>query len=285
MTNKLFQIAAQQVKISRSKAIALKTGATSEMEELRVKLKEALDSKSSLESQLSSLNKRRDEEELKKIKSAEHIARWEESKKWKKSNEGLSLKVTQITEENERLQRALANLRTTLARLEKEKGVLEGKLAKGLRSTSASTTTTDSSSGNANILALGEIARLKIEVQDANELAERLEFEGKEEAERLKMEVKLLKERIVSQERQLVAYQVAQKGEPKVIAEIEGMAGREASLQKEIRRLEEDNLGLRLQMEQLRLDTPRLRDRVHHLQKYPTNKIQIHCHYPNFIQI
>lgn len=66
-------------------------------------------------------------------------------------------------------------------------------------------------SQQSHILTQGEIARLKIQLQDLQELNEKIEFEGREEAERLKMEVKLLKERIVSQERQLTAYQIAQK--------------------------------------------------------------------------
>jgi len=81
------------------------------------------------------------------------------------------------------------------------------------------------------------------------------------------MEIKCLKERIVTQERQLTAYQIAQKGDPSIRNEIEKMATQENKLQKELLRLEEENLYLKLQMEQLRLDTPRLRDRVQHLQK------------------
>jgi len=58
------------------------------------------------------------------------------------------------------------------------------------------------------------------------------------------------------------------QGENQAVTEIESMALKESQLQKEIRRLEEDNLHLNLQIEQLRLDTPRLRDRVQHLQRY-----------------
>lgn len=48
------------------------------------------------------------------------------------------------------------------------------------------------------------------------------------------------------------------------------MAQREAQLQKEIRRLEEENLNSNLQIEQLRLESPRLRDRVQYLQRLQT---------------
>lgn len=103
--------------------------------------------------------------------------------------------------------------------MEKDKIILETKLSSSrqndnTRSSSASTRfSSDSqlSSQQAHILAQGEIARLKIEIHDLQELNEKTEFEGREEAERLKMEVKLLKERVVSQERQLTAYQIAQK--------------------------------------------------------------------------
>jgi len=45
------------------------------------------------------------------------------------------------------------------------------------------------------------------------------------------------------------------------------MASQESHLQKELLRLEEENLHLNLRIEQLSLETPRLRDRVQHLEK------------------
>lgn len=143
----------------------------------------------------------------------------------------------------------------------------------------------------------GEIAKLQIELQDTKELMEKTEFEGREEIEKLKMEIRCLKERIVTQERQLTAYEVAQKvcsnilvessfellmlqtnfytavtsnlqGDPQVVQEIQKMAAVESEFQKEVARLEQENMHLRLQIEQLQLEAPRLRDRVQNLQKY-----------------
>lgn len=53
-----------------------------------------------------------------------------------------------------------------------------------------------------------------------------------------------------------------------MVQEIQKMAAQESEFQKEVIRLEEENLHLRMQIEQLQLETPRLRDRVQHLQKY-----------------
>lgn len=53
-----------------------------------------------------------------------------------------------------------------------------------------------------------------------------------------------------------------------MVHEIQKMAAQESEFQKEVIRLEEENLHLRMQIEQLQLETPRLRDRVQHLQKY-----------------
>ncbi len=189
-------------------------------------------------------------------------ARWEEGKKWKKTVEKLESKIQELENENAKLSKTIQSLRTLSSRLEKEKMVLESQQKAKKKGSSKENIAEE----NPHDPALVE--RLKDRIADLNELVEKTEFEGREEAEKLKMEVRILKERIVGQERQLVAYQVAQKGDPKIVQEIEKMAASEAALQKEIITLEEENLHLKLQIEQLRLDTPRLRDRVQHLQKY-----------------
>jgi len=157
------------------------------------------------------------------------------------------------------------SLRNIISRLEREKILLESR-GKG-QSTKTGKSKRDDSADTPTVNSIGLVDQLRTEIADLNELVEKTEFEGKEESERLKMEVRILKDRIVSQERQLTAYQVAQKGDPKMVHEIEKMAATEESMQKEIIHLEEENLHLKLQIEQLRLDTPRLRDRVQHLQK------------------
>ncbi|XP_021960542.2 centrosomal protein of 290 kDa [Folsomia candida] len=266
-------VAAQQVKISKSAKPVVQRSA--DLDALRAKLQELTEAKAKVDKDFADLNRKRDEDEMKKIKSAERVARFEESKKWKATLKTGEIRISELESEIERFKSIVQNLRTSISRMEKDKIILETKLSSSrqndnTRSSSASTRfSSDSqlSSQQAHILAQGEIARLKIEIHDLQELNEKTEFEGREEAERLKMEVKLLKERVVSQERQLTAYQIAQKGDAQVITEIENMSLREAHVQKEIRRLEEDNLYLNLQIEQLRLESPRLRDRVQHLQK------------------
>ncbi|ODN05415.1 hypothetical protein Ocin01_01256, partial [Orchesella cincta] len=272
-------ISSLQLRLSKTKAVNYKSGVSTELEELRIKYRDLQDEKLKLEKDIHELNSKRDEEEVKKIKTSESVARWEESKKWKKNKEKMESRVHELELENEKLEKLVTALKTSIHRLEKEKMILDTRLRSrhSLHGSSLSKSSLDNiSEGSAPsgatyhqsyILAQGEIAKLQLELQDTKELVEKTEFEGREEIEKLKMEIKCLKERIVTQERLLTAYEVAQKGDPQVVQEIQKMAAHESEFQKEIIRLEEENLHLRLQMEQLQLETPRLRDRVQHLQK------------------
>jgi len=164
------------------------------------------------------------------LQTLESVTRWEESKKWKKMVDKLELKVKESETEKERLNKANTTLRNTVIRLEKEKLVLDSRLVRArnsnsaLRGTSLSkssidnyslTSGTEGSSGQdakvVSTVSQEEISKLNFELADMKELLEKTEFEGREEAEKLKMEIKCLKDRIVSQERQLTAYQIAQK--------------------------------------------------------------------------
>jgi len=155
------------------------------------------------------------------VQTVDSLARWEESKNWKKKVEKLESRIRELEQEADKTKRTLQSRVISITRLEKEKMVLEAKLnnrMQHLRGTSTSTaglsdssSLSQQSSQHMQIIAQGEIARLSIKIQDLEELVEKTEFEGREEAEKLKMEVKLLKERIATQERQLTAYQIAQK--------------------------------------------------------------------------
>lgn len=156
------------------------------------------------------------------FQTAESVARWEESKKWKRSKEKLEQKVKELEHDNERLERLLSTLKGSIHRLEKEKMILDSRLKLkhgGLGSSLSKSSLDNISEGSAPsgsfhqnyITAQSEIAKLQLDLQDTKELVEKTEFEGREEAEKLKMEIKCLKERIVTQERQLTAYEVAQK--------------------------------------------------------------------------
>lgn len=130
--------------------------------------------------------------------------------------------MKELEHENERMEKMVATMKASIHRLEKEKMILDSRLKSrlGLHSSSLSKSSLENiSEGSAPsgsyhqnyIMAQGEIAKLQIELQDTKELVEKTEFEGREEIEKLKMEIRCLKERIVTQERQLTAYEVAQK--------------------------------------------------------------------------
>ena len=128
------------------------------------------------------------------------MARWEEAKKWKKQVEKLELQIDTLKKENEKLQTTNKNLRGNITRLDKM--VVDcKKLQLSLPKSSSQRHPDD----------FIENDKLKFEIQDLNELVERTEFEGKEKIAVLEMEIRCLKERILTQERQLTAYQVAQK--------------------------------------------------------------------------
>lgn len=61
-------VSAQQVKISKNNAINQKSGVSFELEELRGKHRDLTEAKAKLDKELANLNKKRDEEEIKKIK-------------------------------------------------------------------------------------------------------------------------------------------------------------------------------------------------------------------------
>jgi predicted nucleic acid-binding Zn-ribbon protein len=62
------QISTLNVKVSKTKAINYKTGASAELEDLRLKHRELMDEKSRLEKELQEFQTKRDEEEQKRIK-------------------------------------------------------------------------------------------------------------------------------------------------------------------------------------------------------------------------
>jgi len=188
----------------------------------------------------------------------EGFARWDESKKWKKTVERLEEQKRKVEEERLRLSKQVDDLRTLLTRLEKEKSILDTRLKRGLKSsTSEQSLTGDGTTTE----------KLRQEIEGLRGILEQKEFHASESTERLTMEAQILRERIESQERQLTAYEVSNKGDPKVVAEIEKLVHSNTRLQQDLANQQQANLDLKLQIQEMKLETPRLRDRVQHLQK------------------
>lgn len=193
------------------------------------------------------------------LKTIEGFARWEESKKWKKTVNRLEEQKQEIETERNKMSKQLDGLRLLVVRLEKEKALLEARLKRSVKSTSQS---------DLSLFREGTtVDRLRQENEELRGLIDQKELSASEEVERLSMETRILRERIQTQERQLTAYEVSQKGDPRVVAEIEKLVQNGDRLQQELVRMEQDNLNLKLQVQEMKLETPRLRDRVQHLQK------------------
>lgn len=130
--------------------------------------------------------------------------------------------MRELETENARLEKTVGTLKTSIIRLEKEKMMLDSRLKSrtSLHGSSMSKSSMENVSDGSGpsgpshqsfLLAQREIAKLQMDLQDSKELVEKTEFEGREEVERLKMEIRCLKERIVTQERQLTAFEVAKQ--------------------------------------------------------------------------
>lgn len=67
------------------------------------------------------------------VRTAEDLARWDESKKWQKKVEGVKAKLATTEEEVQKLTKVNQGLRDVVSRLEREKLMLDGKVKTAAR--------------------------------------------------------------------------------------------------------------------------------------------------------
>ncbi|PSN58155.1 hypothetical protein C0J52_01000 [Blattella germanica] len=205
-----------------------------------------------LEDQLKQ-DKEKFENESRRVKSAEEVARWDERKKWQQTVEKLKQKLKEKSNEMERLQASVNSLRDTIARLEREKFVLDNRLR---ASKSAATSETK--------LETLELEKSKLE-NEVSTLRNKLEMQQHHSGG---LGTVMLQERLEAQQRRIAVLELAKKGNSAVSDELEKLKEINATLQKANLHLEAENLEFRLELEKYRADTPRLREQVQHLEAY-----------------
>ena len=67
------------------------------------------------------------------VRTAEDLARWDESKKWQKKIENIKAKLFTAEEEVAKLSKANQGLKDVITRLEREKLMLDGKVKSATR--------------------------------------------------------------------------------------------------------------------------------------------------------
>ncbi|KDR21646.1 Centrosomal protein of 290 kDa [Zootermopsis nevadensis] len=232
----------------REAAVERRSVATEEMLQKKVK---------QLEDQLQETKQKQDKDrsdnEARKVKSAEEVARWDERKRWQQTVDKQKQKLKEKTTEIERLQSTVVSLKDTATRLEREKIVLDSRL-RARRNSPASGT---------RIEAL-ELEKNKLQVEVAT-LQSKLEMQQHHSGG---LGAAMLQERLEAQQRRIAALELAKKGSGTVSEELEKLQETNATLQKANLLLESENLELRLDLEKHRTDTPRLKEQIQHLETY-----------------
>ncbi|XP_029158200.1 centrosomal protein of 290 kDa-like [Nylanderia fulva] len=197
-------------------------------------------------------------QEIKKAKTAEELSLWEKQKKWQQTAEKLKEKLKEKTNEYEKLLTNYEKLRSVVSCMEREKWHLRSKLK--LES--------DTVSGNLSIRPVSTIQLNAVEKElekecrilreRVKELTDRLE---KESNEHLMLEITELK-------RHNAALEAVSQGNTCVISQLEKLEMTKDILEKMNIKLESENFELRLELEKANSNTPRLREKVEHLEKY-----------------
>nr|XP_031834342.1 centrosomal protein of 290 kDa isoform X1 [Nomia melanderi] len=193
-------------------------------------------------------------QEAKKVKTAEELSLWEKQKKWQQTAEKLKEKLKDKTEEYKKLLSNYEKLRSVVTCMEREKWYLKSKLkmehgiiAGGLSARPPQQNVMEDLQKECHILR----DRIK-------ELTDRLENEDNEKL--------LLK--IEEQKRRIAALEVISQGSNCVATPLEKLEMTKDILEKMNLALESENFELRLELEKANADTPRLREKVEHLEKY-----------------
>ncbi|XP_076656438.1 centrosomal protein 290kDa [Halictus rubicundus] len=220
--------------------------------EHKVKLLEA-----DLEKARAQLDREYFAQEAKKAKTAEELLLWEKQKKWQQTAEKLKQKLKEKTEEYTKLLSSYEKLRLVVTCMEREKWYLKSKLK-----TENGTIIGGLSARSATTAQQNVVEQLQKECQvlreRIKELTDRFETEDNEKL--------LLK--IEEQKRRIAALEIISQGNNCVTTQLEKLEMTKDILEKMNLALESENFELRLEMEKTNTDTPKLREKVEHLEKY-----------------
>ncbi|XP_014478395.1 PREDICTED: centrosomal protein of 290 kDa isoform X2 [Dinoponera quadriceps] len=196
-------------------------------------------------------------QEAKKAKTAEELALWEKQKKWQQTAEKLKGKLKEKTDEYAKLLANHEKLRSVVSCMEREKWYLRSRLK-----SEADNVSGDSSSRLLSSVQRKTVDELEKECLTLRERVKELtERSGKEGDEQLMSEIAKLK-------RHNAALEAVSQGNMCVISQLEKLEMTKDILEKMNLKLESENFELRLALERTNSDTPRLREKVNHLEKY-----------------
>ncbi|XP_046435026.1 centrosomal protein of 290 kDa [Neodiprion fabricii] len=195
--------------------------------------------------------------ENKKLKTAEELALWDKQKRWQQTAEKFKEKLKDKTEEYNKLQANHEKLRAVVSCMEREKWYLRSKLRCENGCLIGSLSARPRTLNHTDILEdlQHECHTLRSRVR---ELTDRLES----------ADTSQLILQIEAQRRQISSLETVTKGNEYVVDQLERLEATKDVLEKNNLKLESENLELRLEIERIVLDTPRLREKVEHLEKY-----------------
>ncbi|XP_029679653.1 centrosomal protein of 290 kDa-like isoform X1 [Formica exsecta] len=199
-------------------------------------------------------------QEIKKAKTAEDLSLWEKQKKWQQTAEKLKEKLKEKTNEYEKLLTNYEKLRSVVSCMEREKWHLRSKLKLESDTVSGISSARPVSTIQLNTIEKELEKECRILRERVKELTDRLE---KESNEHLILEIAELK-------RHNAALEAVSQGNTCVISQLEKLEMTKDILEKMNLKLESENFELRLELEKTISDTPRLREKVEHLEKYIT---------------
>ncbi|OWF51997.1 centrosomal protein of 290 kDa-like [Mizuhopecten yessoensis] len=208
---------------------------------------------------------------------SDEIIKWEESKKWQKTVEKMKGKVREREAEVEKMQRMSQMLRDQLDRAIREKEGLERKnfnLQRAAAAAPAGPTGPSGAHGKAdhqmealrtkNFQLQEEVSSLRQQLALGKDAAfQELQVKNTYLSQQLEQ-----MEQVVAHKSSITSAEPSQTVSPFGAKEYQDFFEKNQNLQRQVLTLSEENIELKFESEQLRKDTPRLKERIKDLQKY-----------------
>lgn len=196
-------------------------------------------------------------QEARRAKTAEELMLWEKQKKWQQTAEKLQEKLKEKTNEHIKLTSSYEKLRALVSCMEREKWYLRSKIKDEVSNVPNESAPRPISAAHRNL-----VDDLQKECQTLreriNELTDRLEKENSQ----------ALLSKIDEQKNYIASLEAVAKGNEHVVEKLKKLEMAKDSLEKRNLKLESENFELRLEIEKANADTPRLREKVEHLERY-----------------
>ncbi|KAL2711712.1 centrosomal protein of 290 kDa-like isoform X1 [Vespula squamosa] len=192
-------------------------------------------------------------QETRRAKTAEELSLWEKQKKWQQTAEKLQEKLKEKTNEYIKLNSNHEKLRSLVSCMEREKWFLKSKIKE-----EAPNVLNDIPSRPISAAHQSLVIDLQKECQTLRERISELERENSHE---------LLK-KIDEQKNCISSLEAVTKGNEYVVEKLQKLETTRDLLERANLKLESENFELRLEIEKANADTPRLREKVEHLERY-----------------